>query len=109
MYVCTHTDQFPLWLTGLNQAFASPELLNFTTGGNGLVAMLIGGAGTVGGPVLGAFLYTIGQDQFGASGHLELFTGIGVVLVIVAFPDGALGFVLRLVRRPTGGSVDAQG
>ncbi|MEO8296295.1 MAG: branched-chain amino acid ABC transporter permease [Burkholderiales bacterium] len=86
-------------ITGLNSAFASPELLDFVTGGNGLVATLVGGMGTVTGPVLGAILYTIGQDQFGASGHLELFTGLGVVIVIVAFPQGAMGFIQNMYHR----------
>lgn len=86
-------------LMALHSAFASPELLDFATGGNALVAMLVGGASTVSGPVLGALLYVIGQDQFGASGHLELLTGLGVVLVIVAFPDGAMGFLRNGVRR----------
>jgi branched-chain amino acid transport system permease protein len=90
-------------LTGLYTAFASPELLDFATGGNALVSTLVGGIGTVSGPVLGALLYVIGQDQFGATGHLELLTGLGVVLVIVAFPEGAMGFIrdrlARLFRR----------
>jgi len=80
-------------LTGLNTAFASPELLDFVTGGHALVSTLIGGVGTVAGPVLGALLYVIGQDQFGATGHLELLTGMAVVLVIVAFPEGIMGFI----------------
>lgn len=80
-------------LTGLNTAFASPELLDFVTGGHALVSTLIGGVGTVAGPVLGALLYVIGQDQFGATGHLELLTGLAVVLVIVAFPEGIMGFI----------------
>jgi len=82
-------------LTALHAAFVSPELLDFVTGGNALVAMLVGGASTVIGPVLGALLYVIGQDQFGASGHLELLTGIAVVVVIVAFPEGAMGFIRK--------------
>ncbi|MDB5731477.1 MAG: Branched-chain amino acid transport system permease protein [Variovorax sp.] len=80
-------------LTGLHTAFASPELLDFVTGGHALVSTLIGGVGTVAGPVLGALLYVIGQDQFGATGHLELLTGLAVVLVIVAFPEGIMGFI----------------
>ena len=74
-------------------AFASPELLDFSTGGNALVSTLIGGVGTVGGPALGALLYVIGQDRFGATGNLELLTGLGVVLVIYVFPDGIMGFI----------------
>ena len=86
-------------LTALHSAFASPELLDFVTGGNALVAMLVGGASTVAGPVLGGLLYVIGQDQFGASGHLELLTGIGVVVVIVAFPEGAMGFIRNTLNK----------
>lgn len=89
-------------LTALHTAFASPELLDFATGGNALVSTLVGGVATVGGPVLGALLFTIGQDQFGASGHLELLTGIGVVLVIVAFPQGAMGFIRNALARLRG-------
>ena len=86
-------------LMALNLAFASPELLDFATGGHALVAMLVGGAGSVGGPLLGALLYTWGQDAFGATGYLELLTGIAVVVMIAAFPQGAMGFLSRLWSR----------
>lgn len=86
-------------LTGLHSAFASPELLDFTTGGHALISMLLGGAGTVFGPLLGAFLFVLGQDQFGSSGYLELLTGLSVVLVISLFPKGAMGWVLSLFTK----------
>ena len=82
-------------LMGLNAAYVSPESLDFATGGHSLVAMLIGGAGTAVGPLFGALLYTWGQDAFGATGYLELLTGIAVVFMIAAFPKGAMGFVLQ--------------
>lgn len=86
-------------LMALHSAFASPELLDFATGGHALVAMLVGGGATVGGPLLGALLYTWGQDAFGATGYLELLTGIAVVVMIAAFPQGAMGFLLKIFRR----------
>jgi branched-chain amino acid transport system permease protein len=89
-------------LMALNSAFASPELLDFGTGGHSLVAMLVGGASSVAGPLLGALLYTWGQDSFGASGHLELFTGIAVVVVISIFPKGVIGFLMQLVAHLSG-------
>jgi branched-chain amino acid transport system permease protein len=89
-------------LMALNLAFASPELLDFATGGHSLVAMLVGGAATVFGPLLGALLYTWGQDAFGATGYLELFTGIAVVVMICAFPQGAMGFLINSARRLRG-------
>lgn len=89
-------------LIALNTAFASPELLDFGTGGNALVSMLVGGASSVLGPVLGALLYTWGQDVFGTTGHLELLTGAGVVLVIWLFPQGLLGFVRQSLKRLAG-------
>ncbi len=84
-------------LTALNSAFASPELLDFATGGHALVAMLVGGAANVLGPLLGSLLYTWGQSAFGATGYLELLTGVAVVFMICAFPKGAMGFVLQLI------------
>jgi branched-chain amino acid transport system permease protein len=82
-------------LSGFYTAFASPDLLDFSTGGNALVATLIGGVGTLAGPALGALLYVIGQDLFGATGNLELLTGVGVALVIYLFPEGVIGFLRR--------------
>jgi branched-chain amino acid transport system permease protein len=83
----------------LNSGFVSPELLDFALAGNVLVSALIGGAASVIGPIVGAVAFTLGLDQFAASGHLELFTGIAIVVVIAAFPEGLGGFVSALSRR----------
>jgi branched-chain amino acid transport system permease protein len=90
-------------LIALHSAFASPELLDFATGGNALIAMLIGGAANVLGPLLGALLYTVAQDYFGSTGYLELLTGIAIVFMIWVFPKGAMGLVLALWTRITRG------
>lgn len=95
-------------LTGLYTAFASPELLDFSAGGNALVSTLIGGVGTVAGPALGALLFVVGQDRFGATGDLEFLTGLGVVLVIYLFPDGVMGFIRGALAKPGARDAEAQ-
>ncbi len=90
-------------MIALHSAFASPELLDFATGGHALIAMLIGGAANVLGPLLGAALYTVAQDYFGSTGYLELLTGIAIVVMIWVFPKGAMGLVLALWNRITRG------
>lgn len=86
-------------LGALHAGLASPEMLDFMTGAHALIAALVGGVASVVGPVLGAILYVAGQDQFGASGHLELLTGAALIVVIVVFPQGAMGFVNSIARR----------
>ena len=85
-------------LLALNTGLASPDLLDFATGGNALPAMLIGGSSTVVGPLLGALTFIWGQDVFGTTGDLELLTGLAVILVLWMCPDGLIG----LLRRATG-------
>ncbi len=96
-------------LAGFYTAFASPELLDFSAGGNALVATLIGGVGTLAGPPLGALLFVLGQDRFGATGNLELLTGVGVALVIYLFPEGAIGFLRQAATHASARILAARG
>jgi len=49
-----------------------------------------GVAGTAG-PLFGGLLFTVAQDEFGALGVSQLFTGVAIVVVIVLFPKGMAG------------------
>jgi branched-chain amino acid transport system permease protein len=68
-----------------------------------LLRPIIGGAGTVFGPVLGSFLLTpfseIAKALFrGYIGvHLMIF-GALLVVVIIFLPQGAMGLISRVVR-----------
>ncbi len=86
-------------LAVLKTGFVSPELLDMSTSSNGVIAALIGGVGSVGGPLFGGLLYTFALDQFGARGHLQLFTGLAVVIVVSAFPTGFAGLTGLLIKR----------
>lgn len=75
----------------LNAGFVSPESLGISVSTNALVAALMGGiAGSVG-PILGGLIFSFAQDEFGARGVTQLFTGIVIVLFIVVFPRGVVG------------------
>jgi branched-chain amino acid transport system permease protein len=86
----------------LHSGFVSPELLSLHVSTNALVAALTGGVAGAFGPVIGGVVYTIAQDEFGALGLSQLFTGIAIVLVIVLFPQGLAGAFTALRRRVGG-------
>jgi len=86
-------------LFALNAAYVSPDLLSFTKAGDSLIAAIVGGLGSLAGPVLGALVYIYAQATFNSSGNLHLYTGIALVLVLVFLPGGLTGGLGRLARR----------
>jgi branched-chain amino acid transport system permease protein len=78
-------------LQAMSIAFVSTDLLSFGASGTAVVAALIGGYRSPYGPIIGGVLLTYGENYFGSSGNLFLYTGIGIVVVLVAFPDGIAG------------------
>lgn len=83
----------------LNAAYVSPELLSFLQAGDALIAAIIGGLGTLIGPILGGVLYIFAQAQFNVSGNLHLFMGITLILVLMFLPGGLTGGLSSLWRR----------
>ncbi len=74
--------------------FVSPDVLYWTTSGQVLVMVLLGGAGTLTGPALGAAVVLLGQNL--ASSYTERWTlilGAAFILVVLAAPRGLLGLV----------------
>jgi branched-chain amino acid transport system permease protein len=86
-------------LFALNADYVSPEVLSFLKAGDSLIATIVGGTGTLLGPVAGALLYTWAQARFNVSGNLPLYTGAALVLVLVFLPGGVLGGADSLRRR----------
>ncbi len=62
-------------LFALNVGYISPDILSFGKAGDSLVAALIGGLGTLVGPVLGTFLFVYAQANFNFGGNIHLLTG----------------------------------
>lgn len=79
------------------QTIAHPSLLDWTLSGELIVMVLLGGMGTLWGPVLGAALVTVLEDLLSSiEGWRLILGGIFVVTVIFA-PEGIAGIV-RSVR-----------
>ncbi|MGW1419984.1 branched-chain amino acid ABC transporter permease [Bradyrhizobium manausense] len=72
--------------------FVSPELLHWTLSGYVLVAVVLGGSGTLIGPMIGAALMVIGAHQLSAvATSWPLFMGLLFMIVVVVAPHGLWG------------------
>ncbi|WP_315798062.1 ABC transporter permease subunit [Bradyrhizobium sp. SZCCHNRI3043] len=85
-------------------AVAAPENASFTFGTNLVIMVALGGRGTVIGPVIGALCIEVASAYLANSLPYvwELIVGLALIIVILVFPDGLLGAVMRLFKR--GGS-----
>lgn len=86
-------------LFAINAGYVSPDILGFGKAGDSLIAALIGGLGTLVGPILGTVLFVFAQANFNFGGNLHLFTGISLIVVLVFMPGGITGALQKLYRR----------
>lgn len=85
--------------------YISPQTMNWTTSGDVLIMSILGGVGTLLGPVLGVVVFEVLRDTLS---HLtERWYGVlGLIFVLVTIfaPSGLMGLIVsagRLVRRPS--------
>ena len=84
----------------MRSAFATPDLLLWTESGEFIISVMIGGLGTLVGPIIGGAFFTILRDK--VSSYVDwYFIIIGAVLIVIvlAMPKGLLG-LRRLFARP---------
>jgi branched-chain amino acid transport system permease protein len=89
--------------------FVSPANAAFATSGRGVLMVILGGVGTLFGPVIGAFLIMLAENILSA--YLARWTtvlGLVFVLTIMLAHGGLVGVGRRLWRRMRSGS-DAHG
>ncbi|HEY5349170.1 MAG TPA: branched-chain amino acid ABC transporter permease [Candidatus Lustribacter sp.] len=80
--------------------FAYPLLLDWHESGNFVLMTLLGGAGTVWGPLLGAVIYVVGKDVLSTITQAwQLIIGGIFVICVLAFPRGILGSLSTLTQR----------
>ena len=96
-------------LFALNAAYVSPEQLGFVRAGDALIAALVGGLGTLLGPVLGVSLFAWADANLNDGGNLHMYTGIAVVLVLAFMPGGITGTAEKYGRKLRRGRRSEQG
>ena len=82
----------------MRSAFATPDLLVWTESGEFIISVMIGGLGTLVGPIIGGAFFTILRDK--VSSVVDwYFIVIGAVLIVIVLfmPKGLLG-LRRLLR-----------
>jgi len=83
------------------RGFVSPELLYFEVSGNAVITVVIGGMGTLIGPLYGSALIVVFKSIIGSyTTHHLIVIGSLFVLAVIFFPRGLVGaFSPRLERR----------
>ncbi|MQA87543.1 MAG: branched-chain amino acid ABC transporter permease [Streptosporangiales bacterium] len=83
--------------------YISPAAAEFLVSGTGVLMVVLGGVGTLVGPVIGAFIITLIENELSA--YVERWpTVLGAVFIITILfaPNGLVGGLSRLWRRWTG-------
>lgn len=88
------------------RGFVSPELLFFSTSGNAVITLVIGGVGTLVGALYGGILLTVLKSVVGSyTEHHLIVIGLLFMGVVIFLPRGLMGIVRPAVERWLGGKV----
>jgi len=95
---------------GMSIMFAYPLMLDWHQSGDIVLMAILGGAGTVFGPFIGALIFVVGNDLLSnIISWWQIPLGILFVVCVLGFPKGLLGTALDLMRpRKTGFAFEAQ-
>jgi branched-chain amino acid transport system permease protein len=80
--------------------FAYPLMLDWHQSGYFVLSMILGGAGMIWGPLVGATIYVLGEDIISSKTPLwQIFLGALFIACVLGFPRGILGSIAALTRR----------
>ncbi len=90
-------------LLGVFQSYMPPDAFSLDTSGDLVVQTVIGGVGTLVGPLVGATIWLYLRDNLqlipGVGGFWKLILGIVFVVLVVAFRRGIVGEVAWFLTR----------
>ena len=86
-------------LAAQHTLFVSPELLTWTLSGECLVVVILGGLGTLAGPVAGAvFLVFLKHVSSGLTAYWHLVIGLSLITAVMAGGRGIYGSLERFIE-----------
>ena len=82
------------------RGFASPEVMFWVFSGQALMMVIMGGIGTLIGPVVGAMVFILIQEILSSyTEHWMIVTGVVFVAMVIFLPGGLVGTARRLATR----------
>jgi branched-chain amino acid transport system permease protein len=96
------------YLAGAQHGNVNPDMLGWHLSGAGLMMVILGGMGTLTGPIVGAFVMLLLEIVFqGMTKHWQLLMGTFIVLVALFLPRGLIGLAGALLSRRHGDAGEA--
>jgi ABC-type branched-subunit amino acid transport system permease subunit len=88
-------------LYALQNQFAAPDFVFFFVSGETVIYNVIGGVGTLVGPILGAGVFLLLREGFSRFFTEFYLIPLGVIfiLIVLFLPQGLLGFARRWLNR----------
>lgn len=82
------------------RGFVSPELMFFQVSGNAVINVIVGGTGTLIGPLYGTALLTALRSIVGSfTEHHHIVIGVVFVVVVILMPRGLVGYGAPALQR----------
>ncbi len=87
-------------IIGFRVGVADPELVHWTHSGHLVFMTVLGGFGNFFGPIVGAFTFTLLQDQLQAiTQYWRFILGAILAVIVIGFPNGLAGLAEDLFAR----------
>jgi branched-chain amino acid transport system permease protein len=85
------------YLNASQFGFVNPDLFGWRLSGEVLMMVILGGMGTLYGPVLGAFILVLLESELAAmTKHWLLPMGVFIIFAVLFLPQGIAGLLQRL-------------
>lgn len=82
------------------RGFVSPELMYFQVSGSAIINVIVGGTGTLIGPLYGAAILTVLRSVVGSfTEHHHIVIGVLFVIVVIVMPRGIIGYAVPALQR----------